>query len=153
MNNRYRKFVSVLIGLIFMVIGYNFLFPTIIRTTPHGNECESHLKEISTCLETYATDNRGRYPPSLEYLTSPSPDGKFYIKKIPVCSPPKPTFWDLFSTARIPQGYGYKCSANPDNFTLWCGKPQGHADMSSKPKKGAFPQYSPVEGLIVPWER
>ncbi len=102
--------------------------------------CESNLKNIAIALETYANDNEGHYPSSLEILTKPGKNGKIYMKKLPVCL-----------SAGCPYGYTYRI--NPDNFTLWCGKPQSHSDISSRAKEGSFPQYTPGQGLIMKWER
>lgn len=34
----------------------------------YGTNCGSNLRHLGTCLEMYAVDNNGRFPPSLDRL-------------------------------------------------------------------------------------
>ena len=91
--------------------------------------CESNLKNIATALEMYATDYKGDYPSSLEQLID-----KHYIKAIPACP-------HTFAP------YKYTFNREPDNFTIWCGKPKAHINTGTVSKEGCWPQYSPGEGI------
>jgi len=99
--------------------------------------CESNMKNIATALEMYATDYKGDYPPSLEYLTMPvSPSGGSYMKALPLCPSSK-------------KPYTYACADNPDNFTLWCSKEKSHIATGTVSSDGCWPQYTPGQGITL----
>ena len=97
--------------------------------------CESNLKNIATALEMYATDNRGDYPLSLDYLTEPVAGGGSYMRSIPVCP-------------SCGKDYIYKMELSPDNFLLMCGGENAHIETDTV-DEGHFPIYSPGEGIAL----
>jgi hypothetical protein len=86
-----------------------------------ASACNSHLKNLGTALEMYATDHKGLYPTSLNALV-PS-----YLKEIPPC--PLGKYW-------------YRVSKKKDSYkiTIWDGKHP--ADQ--------FPSYDSQKGLTEP---
>ncbi len=108
----------------------------------HHSICLSNLRNIAAALEMYAEDNEGHYPPSLDYLTRNYKDGP-YMMKLPVC-------------AHHQSSYGYNFNSGPDNFTIWCAKPESHRTYrfytyDLMPEGECWPQYSPGEGIIQPY--
>ena len=103
---------------------------------------------MATALEMYATDNKGHYPSSIEYLTAQSPEGKVpYMRKIPACITPE-NYREKFLAAfgKNPQkSYKYVVAQEPDNFTIWCTVNNGH--FAGYPE--GYPQYAPGQGLIL----
>ncbi|MEQ8221016.1 MAG: serine/threonine-protein kinase [Candidatus Eremiobacterota bacterium] len=95
--------------------------------------CESNLKNLATALEMYATDNKGDYPPALEYLTHTTGTMGSYMKTIPMCP-----------SSRAKVSYSYIRATNPDNFTLWCSQPDAHKYVNIE---NGWPQYTPGQGL------
>ncbi|HPZ08161.1 MAG TPA: ankyrin repeat domain-containing protein, partial [Candidatus Eremiobacteraeota bacterium] len=93
--------------------------------------CGRNLSNIATAIELYCNDNKGLYPPTLEYLTGLD---KSYLEVIPVCP------------ACEKKLYIYEKSDNPANFTLQCGETNIHF-KTGKVDEGNYPRYSPSEGL------
>ncbi|MCL5772972.1 MAG: zinc-ribbon domain-containing protein [Firmicutes bacterium] len=91
--------------------------------------CQSNLKNIAVALEMYSVDNKGHYPPSLQYLVPT------FIEKIPVCPEAGK---DTYSSS-------YTIHKNPDIFTFYCSG-ANHTDVQGVHPN--HPQYSSVERLI-----
>ena len=125
----------VVLAVISFFVG-GLIIPNMMRSRYQGLHfaCESNLKNIATALEMYATDNEGKYPPSLRLLVENS--DYQYIKKIPVCPSSH-------------SSYGYEVSQDSYNFTLWCGKERSHSKTYPYNKNGCWPQYTPGEGIIL----
>jgi len=121
---------------IFVILGL-MLVPNFecAQASQHHSICLSNLKNIAASLEMYAEDNDGHYPPCLDYLTRSYKDGP-YMRRIPVC-------------AHHQTSYGYTFSSEPDNFTIWCAKPEAHRTYrfytyDLMPEGECWPQYSPT---------
>ncbi len=130
-GNRREKtgFKPVAIGIfLFYSIFCFILIPNFGKARTGGQFacCESNLKNIATALEMYATENKGNYPPSLEYLTADK-----YIKALPECPVSYTT-------------YKYISSSRPDNFTLSCSVENSHRGITDE---GCWPQYTQKRGL------
>lgn len=127
----------IIVMTILLIAGvpmFFFLLDNRYSHTPgYLTACESNLKNISTALEMYATDNTGDYPPSLEYLTHSEETTGSYMKTIPICP-----------SSRAKISYSYIRADSPDNFTIWCNKPDAHKNTDLKT---GWPQYSPGQGL------
>ncbi|MDQ7824946.1 MAG: protein kinase [Candidatus Eremiobacteraeota bacterium] len=117
--------VSLLLAGVFIV-----LIPNFVRATgSHGGQltaCKSNLKNLGTAMEMYSTDNAGRYPPALSFVT---PN---YLKVIPTCA------------SAGESTYRYIYTVIPDTYTLWCSG-SFHKSVTNKQD---FPQYDSVQGLI-----
>jgi len=151
--------IEWLIVIAIIIILAAILLPNFLRTGTRSPlaACESNLKNIATGLEMYATDYEGLYPPSLEYLTRNDITVMAYMKALPKCPGPGPTFWqDNFSYIfpyNPSEPYGYTVSDKSDNFTIYCGKEKTHinyGDLISQ--EGCWPQYTPGEGLKLKGE-
>jgi len=128
---------------IFIILGL-ILVPNFecAQASQNHSICISNLKNIAAALEMYAEDNEGHYPPSLDHLTQ-NPGDVPYIKKLPVCS-------------HHQSSYDYNFNSGPDNFTIWCAKPEAHRTYrfytyDLMPEGECWPQYSPGEGIIQPY--
>jgi hypothetical protein len=86
--------------------------------------CKSNLKNIGTAMEMYSSDNQGRYPRDLSYIT---PN---YLKTLPTCG------------ASGIMSYRYTCREKPDIYTAWCS-----GDYHRGTYLPGFPQYDAVDGL------
>jgi len=105
-------FVMISIFLfVYYIIIPNFSLARSRRYSEKCTEiCESNIKNLTTALEIYATDNIGTYPTQLSQLTlSAGPDGG-YMKVIPVCP---------ISNKNTPT-YVYMATTNPDDFFIFC---------------------------------
>ncbi len=92
--------------------------------------CKSNLKNVATALEMYSSDNEGRYPTSLGYLT---PN---YLKSIPECL-----------AAGKKDTYTASYEAGPTNFTIFC-KGENHTRVGYPRLTANFPQYTAWFGLV-----
>ncbi|MCL5035781.1 MAG: zinc-ribbon domain-containing protein [Chloroflexi bacterium] len=119
--------IGPIVGIMMMMAA--ILVPNFMRARAHGQmtACESNMKNIGTACEMYATDNVGRYPPSLQYLT---PD---YLQALPRC-----ISTDL--------EYGYESAIEPDAYTIWCSGASAHTAVGVNT---GFPQYSSHQGLMT----
>ncbi|MEQ8186692.1 MAG: serine/threonine-protein kinase [Candidatus Eremiobacterota bacterium] len=119
---------------VFLCLLINFLAA---RASGQLAACGSNIKNLATALEMYATDNKGNYPPSLEYLTKntdSNPDSS-YMKTLPLCPSCHLT-------------YSYSVNNNIQIFTLWCTRKNSHI-YACLPYNKCYPQYTPGKGLIV----
>ena len=98
------------------------------RSTGMLTACRSNLKNVGTALEMYATDNIGRYPPSLSYLTTD------YLKQLPTCPA---AGYDTYSG-------GYMSRITPDSYVVYCSG-HNHGDVGEPPN---LPAYSSRQGLV-----
>ena len=100
--------------------------------------CESNLKNIATALEMYATDYKGEYPPSLDYLTA-NLGGQWgsYMKSIPLCP-----------SCEKPYNYQKVEVDGSGVFILYCGGTNAHS-ATGKVGDGNFPQYTPLKGILL----
>ena len=115
------------IGVILLAL----LFPGGVRSRSQGQltSCKSNLRNLSTALEMYASDDQGgHYPPNLDRLLPK------HLRAIPQC-PAAPS-----ST------YEYSSSITSKGFTVWCHGGHHH----SAGILGDYPQYSSFRGLILP---
>jgi serine/threonine protein kinase len=121
---------------LFFVMAFFILVPNFISARSSGQlaACESNIKNIATALEMYGTDNKGAYPPSLEYLVKPLPSAS-YMKTLPLCP-----------ACRL--SYSYSVNNNIQNFTIWCNGKGSHR-YAGLPHNECYPQYTPERGLIV----
>ncbi|MEQ8221530.1 MAG: hypothetical protein ABRQ37_04455, partial [Candidatus Eremiobacterota bacterium] len=121
--------------VLFYILLFLIMLPNFLSARASGQlaACESNIKNIATALEMYATDNKGDYPPSLEYLLeNTSPSGTNYMKTLPLCP-----------ASRLK--YGYILDNNPNNFTMWCNGVNTHINAGMG---NGYPQYAPGQGLI-----
>ncbi|GEM_PF-360314 len=87
--------------------------------------CTGNLKNISTALEMYRTDNHGHYPQALNELVP------HYLPFLPVCP-------SAGSTT-----YSYTGNDTEGSYTVWCSGTY-HIDMTNK---ASYPQYDSIQGL------
>lgn len=116
------------------------------RGSRPGNlaRCKDNLAEISTALELYASEHRGRYPERLSQLVA----GDF-MKALPTC--PAAGFENYSST--------YQSATEPDNFTFGCrgrhhGEPSQADDRNGRRERyyclpEAFPAYNASAGCTL----
>ena len=93
--------------------------------------CRGNCRNIGTALKTYADNNDGHYPESLEMLTPK------YLKTIPTCP-----------SSRTNKGYIHSYKVSPDSgaFTFYCeGESHNGYGHSAPPN---FPQYNSRESLL-----
>ena len=96
--------------------------------------CKSNCKNIATALEMYASDNGGRYPPTLEPLLITGN----YLKLIPTC----PAAGKMTYT-------NYQCSQSPDCFSYACvGNNHGKAYSGFDASAENYPRYQAEQGLL-----
>ncbi|MGV8120093.1 MAG: protein kinase [Candidatus Xenobiia bacterium LiM19] len=105
------------------------ILPNFYRARHSGQltACKSNLKNIGTAMEMYSTDNKGRYPPALSYLTPG------YLRTIPTCA----------SAGSDTYSESYTFRQNPDVYTIYC-KGSHHSDIYHCSN---YPQYDAIEGL------
>ncbi|MGV8120870.1 MAG: protein kinase [Candidatus Xenobiia bacterium LiM19] len=103
-----------------------------IRQTPINSysdanfaTCTGNLKNISTALEMYRTDNHDQYPRTLYELVP------HYLPFLPVCP-------SAGSTT-----YGYTGNKAEDSYTVWCSGTY-HIEKTGR---ADFPQYDSIQGL------
>lgn len=67
-----RRFLLV-VGLMVVAIISVMLTPKILQLRAWGQltACKSTMKNIAESVEMYASDNSGKYPPSLDVLVGP----------------------------------------------------------------------------------
>lgn len=124
--------VVLLVGAVLAMI----LTPNFLKAKNRGQltACKSNCKNLATALEMWASDHNGRYPASMEMLTS-----KNYLKTIPTCPA---AGLDTYSPT-------YECSIKPENFSFCCSGDNHRGSYSGfKASSKDFPKYSAVEGLI-----
>ena len=140
------------------------LLPNFLAARASGQlaACESNIKNLATALEMYATDNKGDYPPSLEYLTKNTdynPDSTYMKSRIVYASRDdviKNTDYNPDSSYMKPLPlcpsshltYSYSVNNNIQTFTLWCTEKNSHI-YAGLPYNKCYPQYAPGSGLIV----
>lgn len=120
--------VEMMIVIAILSILLAIFLPNLMRARARGllASCEQNLRNLSTAIETYGTDNKGRYPTVLTILT---PD---YIKNLPWC-PTAKTF------------YQYAHTTVPDAYTVWCNGTDAHIVINVPV---GFPQFDNSSGLI-----
>ena len=73
--------------------------------------CKANLKNFSTALEMYASDNAGRYPESTSMLTAGN-----YFKTLPTCpASGKDTYSETYKMGTNPDSYSFRCSNKEAN--------------------------------------
>lgn len=104
------------------------------RAGPTGQEADasfglrSKVKNVSSALEMYASDNAGRYPQKLEHLLPGN-----YLKTLPTClAAHRMTFTD------------YHTGHEPDSFTFSCvgdnhARSYGHSALKSSQSVKSVP--------------
>jgi type II secretory pathway pseudopilin PulG len=129
---------SIIIVLIVVGLLGAIMLPGFWSAREHGQNsgCGSNLKNIATALDMYGADNplphmpgKGKLPRRLEQLTPG------YFKVLPTC--PK--------AGRIT--YTYLYADEPGIYTVYC---RGVKHLRHKDRKGDYPQYDSVQGLIDP---
>jgi hypothetical protein len=88
--------------------------------------CKGNLRSISSALDYYSSEHKGRYPSSLQEL---APD---YLETIPSCAASGGTL------------YHYEKNKTGSDFTVWC-EGKYHRNTTGSP---GFPQYSGSNGII-----
>ena len=142
--------ISLALGglLLLLFIAGALLVPNMISSKAQSQvtACKSNLKNIGTALEMYATDNAGRYPPSLDYLTI-SGEGGAYLRCIPVCPACEK---DTYSSS-------YLHGNNPDCYFVYCSG-HNHKAVNLEANAPAFDsatglQETGIDGLIQAFKR
>ena len=127
--------LAIIAGVVLLLAA--ILVPNFMKARARGQltACKSNLKNIATALEMYASDNKGRYPVSLDRLTT---DPKPYLKTIPTCpAAGKVTYQD------------YRFSTKPDAFSFsCCGNNHGASYNGFRADSSNYPRYTAVEGLL-----
>lgn len=126
-RERAAKSTAVMLVLLFL---YTLIAPNFYgsRNCGYLTACKSNLKNIGTALEMYSTDNFGRYPPRLDYVT---PN---YVKVIPTC----------YYAGKMTYEYIYR--TDPDCYTTYCKGPY-HENITGQAN---YPQYDSINGLLEP---
>lgn len=94
--------------------------------------CNSNCKNLASALEMYSSDNRGRYPATLDKLTQGN-----YLKLIPTCP------------AAGRATYLYHGSSEPDTFRFACaGNNHAKAYTGFTTSSNNFPRYNAEKGLL-----
>ncbi|MBT9583893.1 type II secretion system protein [bacterium] len=127
--------LAIIAGVVLLLAA--ILVPNFMKARARGQltACKSNLKNIATALEMYASDNKGRYPASLDRLTT---DPQHYLKIIPTCpGAGKNSYQD------------YRFSTKPDTFSLsCCGNNHGNAYTGFNTDSSNYPRYTAVQGLL-----
>jgi type II secretory pathway pseudopilin PulG len=107
------------------------LLPNFVRTRSQGRltGCKSNLKNLASAIESYSTDNGGRYPTVLSKL---APN---HIQSIPSCPS---------AGSNTPYSTGFTSASNPDAYTLVCSG-NFHAELNLP---NGYPQYYSATGLV-----
>ena len=94
--------------------------------------CKSNCKNIAVALEMYSSDNRGRYPATLDKLVQ-----GHYLKVSPTCP----------SAGRLT--YLYHGSSEPNTFRFACsGNNHARAYTGFSTSSNNFPRYDTERGLV-----
>jgi hypothetical protein len=93
------------------------------------NQCRYNISCLASAVESYSADNGGRYPRTLQALTTE----KRYLKPIPTC-PAAHT--DTYTP-------GFESTSSPDAFTIVChGENHAPLEPPNRPGDGTrFPHY------------
>lgn len=86
--------------------------------------CKSNLKNFSTALEMYSSDNNNLFPSSLSSLTP------MYLKVLPTCA----------SSGTM--NYAYARGNDSKNYTIWCS-----GSYHSPAYPANYPEYDSFVGL------
>lgn len=126
---KHKKWASTLVLLAFVVLLWagcrnEMLDVNSDRELTHLIGCRSSLKNISTAMEMYASDNQKKYPPSVDRLMP-----NYLITSLPTCP------------AAGKMTYGYMVRSDFGLYTLYC---QGN--YHRKLLKPGFPQYDSYGG-------
>ncbi|MFA5156016.1 MAG: hypothetical protein WC532_01310 [Candidatus Omnitrophota bacterium] len=109
MNNKARSFVTIMIIAALCALILRIALEQFIKRSVVQNEAVavSTLKLVSAALESYAKNNRGIFPSSLEPLTKTTPIylDRDYIKESPIKG-------YTYTCSKLDSS-GYNCSANP----------------------------------------
>lgn len=120
--------LMIVIGIIGILAA--ILVPNMVRSKNQGrlSACKQNVRAMASAIESYATDNRGRYPSTLNRL-SPA-----FISALPTCPVTK---------SSSPYETGYESSTGPDNYTISCAG--GNHTTVGLPAN--YPQYNAATGL------
>jgi prepilin-type N-terminal cleavage/methylation domain-containing protein len=121
--------IELMIVIAIIAILSSILLPNFVRARSEGRltGCKTNLRNIATSLETYATDNKHRYPTALSVLTPQ------FIQSLPTCPS---------AGTNMPYINGFTSSETPDVYTLWCnGSYHGELNLQDN-----FPQFEPMSG-------
>ena len=118
--------------LLFVIVVAAILGPNVMRARSRSyvTACKSNLKNISTAVKMYATDNGARCPDVLARVTPG------YLRTIPTCT----------STGRDTYSRSYTCvhSMKHETYTIVC-EGLNHTSVGDGPN---YPRYSSEEGLL-----
>jgi hypothetical protein len=151
MKKRWDRVRASLVSCFVILMLACIMIPNSIRQRAGGKFtlCKSNLKNIGTALEMYRTDNCGRYPLELKYITPG------YMKEIPTCSSLQgrlvPETVDIICPELAGKWhcnpeYLYIRSENPDVYTIRCNG-DGHSLITGVSN---YPQYDSIQGLLEP---
>jgi hypothetical protein len=108
------------------------------------NGCKGNLKNLSTALEMYATDNSGQYPSSLSRLTVGDAHS-VYLRAVPHCnSTDEDTYSASYKMSAAKRDAKGKIVSGTDAYTVCC-QGEHHKDAGLPPD---HPLYSSAAGLI-----
>ena len=123
--------IELMIVIAIIAVLTSILVPNFVRARSQGRvtACKTNLKNLAAATETYATDNAGRYPQSLNRLPP------HFIQTIPTCP-----------SSGNNQCYigGFTSASVPDAYTIYCAGTY-HAELNMHAN---YPQYISAEGLM-----
>ena len=95
--------------------------------------CVQNVHNVGTALQSYANDNQGKYPTSLEVLVG---GANPVMKTLPTCPSNESDYVG-----------SYERSENPDRFTVYCAGIHSHQLEDVQP---GFPQFYST-GVLEPF--
>lgn len=120
--------LMIVIGIIAILAA--ILVPNMVRSKNQGrlSACKQNVRSMASAIESYATDNQGRYPSALNRLR---PN---FISALPTC--PVTQTSTAYET-------GYESATSPDNYTISCAG-SNHTTVGLPAN---YPQYNAATGL------
>lgn len=120
--------LMIVIGIIGILAA--ILVPNMVRSKNQGrlSACKQNVRAMASAIESYATDNRGRYPSALNRLTPQ------FISALPTCP---------VMQSSSPYQTGYEATSAPDNYTISCAG-SNHTTVGLPAN---YPQYNAATGL------